>query len=100
MTPLHAASAGGQITVVKHLLDSDVDVDVLNADGNSALHVACLNGQDIVVTELVSADASLNTINNKGQVNAHLTTSVFVHVCECSSRVTDRSHICDSIHMK
>ena len=68
MTPLHAASAGGQITVVKHLLDSDVDVDVLNADGNSALHVACLNGQDMVVTELISVEAALNQVNNKGQV--------------------------------
>ena len=67
-TPLHAASASGQISVVKLLLELGVEVDAVNAYGNTSLHVACLNGQDVVVNELVSYGASLNALNRKGQV--------------------------------
>ena len=68
MTPLHAASASGQITVVKYLLDNACEVDSVNLDGNTSLHVACLNGQDVVVGELIASGAALNMLNNKGQV--------------------------------
>ena len=69
MTPLHAASASGQITVVKNLLTNKTEVDALNVEGNSPLHTACLNGQDVIVSELINAGASLNLQNNKGQVS-------------------------------
>ena len=67
-TPLHAAAASGQISVVKLLLELGVEMDAVNAYGNTSLHVACLNGQDIVVSELISFGASLNALNHKGQV--------------------------------
>ena len=75
-TPLHAACASGQISVVKLLLDMDVEVDAVNAYGNTSLHIACLNGQDVVVSELLAYNASLNMVNHAGQVSyvASLTT--------------------------
>ena len=71
MTPLHAASASGQISVVKNLLSNKVDVDSLNIEGNSPLHTACLNGQDVIVQELINAGSAINTQNNKGQTPLH-----------------------------
>ena len=67
-TPLHAASASGQISVVKLLLELGVEVDAVNAHGNTPLHIACLNGQDVVVGELISAGAVLDALNHQGQV--------------------------------
>ncbi len=72
-TPLHAASASGQISVVKLLLELGVEVDAVNVYGNTSLHIACLNGQDIVVSELISFGASLNSLNHKRQVRVVLT---------------------------
>ncbi len=68
-TPLHAASASGQISVVNLLLELGVEVDAVNSVGNTSLHVACLNGQDIVVNKLLDYGASINAVNNKGMVS-------------------------------
>ena len=67
-TPLHAAAASGQISVVKLLLELGVEVDAVNIYGNTALHVACLNGQDIVVSKLLEFHAAVSAINHKGMV--------------------------------
>ena len=67
-TPLHAASASGQISMVKFLLENNAEVDAVNSLGNTCLHIACLNGQDVVVSELVAAGAQVNAVNGKGQV--------------------------------
>ncbi len=69
-TPLHAAAASGQISVVRLLLELGAEVDGLNAHDNTSLHIACLNGQDIVASELISCKASLNSLNRKGQVGS------------------------------
>lgn len=68
-TPLHAASASGQVSVVNLLLDLGVEVDAVNGIGNTSLHVACLNGQDIVVNKLLDNGATVNAVNNKGMVS-------------------------------
>jgi len=67
-TPLHAASASGQINVVRLLLDYGVEVDAVSCHGNTSLHTACLNGQDMVASELIAHGASIDTPNNKGHV--------------------------------
>ena len=67
-TPLHAACASGQISVVKMLLDMEVEVNAVNAYGNTSLHIACLNGQDVVVGELLAFNASIDVVNHAGQV--------------------------------
>ncbi len=67
-TPLHAAAASGQITVVRQLIELGGEVDAVNNQGNTSLHVACLNGQDVVVSELISHGASINVANQKGLV--------------------------------
>lgn len=68
-TPLHTSAVSGQVNVVKLLLELGVEVDAVNAFGNTALHIACLNGQDMVLNELLSYNASLNSVNNKGMVS-------------------------------
>ena len=70
-TPLHAASASGQISVVKLLLDLGVEVDAVNVHGNTSLHIACLNGQDIVLSELLACTAQINAINCRGHVSTN-----------------------------
>ena len=67
-TPLHAACASGQVSVVKLLLELHVEVDAVNAFGNTALHISCLNGQDVVARELLQHGATLNALNQKNQV--------------------------------
>lgn len=67
-TPLHAAAASGQISVVRLLLEYGVEVDAVNIHGNTPLHIACLNGQDVVVSKLLEYSASPNSVNNKGMV--------------------------------
>jgi len=67
-TPLHSASASGQINVVRLLLDYGVEVDAFSCHGNTSLHIACLNGQDMVVSELIAHGAAIDTPNNKGHV--------------------------------
>ena len=68
-TPLHAAAASGQISVVRLLLELGVEVDAVNAHGNSPLHISCLNGQDVVVSKLLEYSAQVNSVNNKGMVS-------------------------------
>ena len=87
-TPLHAAAASGQISVVKLLLELGVEVDAVNIYGNTALHVACLNGQDIVVSKLLEFHAAINAVNHKGMV------SVIGLFCEL---LWDRKDFCSVI---
>lgn len=97
-TPLHTAASGGQIAVIKHLLNLAVEVkcarlhtratrgqpgrnslilsrrpqiDESNAFGNTALHLACFNGQDTVVSELIDCGANVSQPNNKGFTPLH-----------------------------
>lgn len=77
-TPLHAAASSGQITVVKFLLEYQVEVDAVNVHGNTALHIACLNGQDPVVTELLQFGASINSVNHRGMVSNHSLYNTFI----------------------
>lgn len=67
-TPLHAACASGQISVVRQLLDLGVEVDAVSGHGNTSLHIACLNGQDMAASELIAHGASINAANQRGQV--------------------------------
>ena len=67
-TPLHAATASDQMSVVKLLLDLGADVDAVKVHYNTALHIACLNGQDMVLSELLSYTSQINALNCKGLV--------------------------------
>jgi len=78
-TPLHAASASGQINVVRLLLDYSVEVDAVSCHGNTSLHIACLNGQDMVASELIAHGAAVDTPNNSG----HVRVSDILSVCLC-----------------
>ena len=55
---------------MRMLLELGVDVDAVNAFGNTSLHVACLNGQNLVVSELIGHGAVVNALNHRGQVGS------------------------------
>ena len=61
-TPLHAATASDQMSVVKLLLN--LNVDAVNVHGNTALHIACLNGQDMVLSELLSYTSRMRSMHS------------------------------------
>lgn len=88
-TPLHAAASSGQMTVVKFLLEYQVEVDAVNVHGNTALHIACLNGQDPVVTELLQFGASINSVNHRGMVSNHNLYNTFI----CNSIVNQKKSL-------
>jgi ankyrin repeat protein len=55
------------LEAVKMAADRGVDVNVANADGNTALHAAATRGYDSVVKYLVGKGARLDVMNKKGQ---------------------------------
>ena len=83
MTPLHAASASGCLSVIQHLLEMGADASAVDMEGNTPVHVACLNGQDVVLAAILSsaaaADATasattatlVNAMNKSGQTPLH-----------------------------
>lgn len=65
--PLHGAAAYGRVNVIEMLInDEEVDVDQMDASGQTALMVAGRNNKPAAVTALLRADAdtSIKTSNN------------------------------------
>lgn len=67
-TPLHVASAAGNVEVVHLLISLGVEIDAVNAFGNTPLHITCLNGRHSVTDELIKSGASVDAVNNINQV--------------------------------
>lgn len=52
-----------------------MQVNEVNAYGNTPLHLACYNGQDVVVSELIEAGANVNQVNERGFSPLHFASS-------------------------
>ncbi|PKA57808.1 Ankyrin repeat-containing protein [Apostasia shenzhenica] len=77
-TVLHAASARGQVEVVKDLISTFDIVESQDNRGNTALHIAAFRGHLSVVEALISASPSLSTLrNNDGDTFLHLAVDGF-----------------------
>jgi ankyrin repeat protein len=63
---LITASRTNNISIVKKLLDMDVDVNVKNKDGRNALMLASLNGNTKIVKMLLDKGADVNVKDNNG----------------------------------
>jgi ankyrin repeat protein len=53
-------------SIVKALIDADVDVNCTDADGNTPLSAAAYGGDQQVVRMLIAAGADVNTVDNYG----------------------------------
>ena len=76
MTPLHAASASGHLSVIQHLLEVGADASAVDMEGNTPVHDACLNGQDVVLAAILSSSnvstaTLVNAMNKAGQTPLH-----------------------------
>uniref|UniRef100_A0A1B6ECU3 Histone-lysine N-methyltransferase n=2 Tax=Clastoptera arizonana TaxID=38151 RepID=A0A1B6ECU3_9HEMI len=69
---LHAACAGGHLSVVHLLLQAGANTDVLDRDQNTPLMLACNNGHNDVVKYLVKAGASVTLKGGDGMTALHL----------------------------
>lgn len=84
-TPLHVACEEGNITAVKELLmNSRVDVNAKNTDGQTPFYLACKKGRtEIVKMMLTQKRIDIDTITNK------ITTPLWISVNEGHKEVTD-----------
>ncbi|XP_013133313.1 PREDICTED: oxysterol-binding protein-related protein 1-like [Papilio polytes] len=66
-TPLHLATYFAHKEVVELLLDSGVNVDEVNDNGDTALHKASFTGNEELVILLLNYKADVNIMNGEGQ---------------------------------
>ena len=57
---------------INHLIDSGIDVDILDHQGNTALHIAAQNGLEAIVDRLLLAGAYMNANGDGGDTPLHL----------------------------
>ena len=61
--PIHAATIGGHINIVKFLIENGADVNIQNRYGDTALHFAVHHNRSFILTELLKSKAD-PTIKN------------------------------------
>mmetsp|Transcript_24924 Transcript_24924/g.57956 ORF Transcript_24924/g.57956 Transcript_24924/m.57956 type:complete len:166 (+) Transcript_24924:59-556(+) len=75
MTTLHQCARDGNIGGINEYLDQDeeVDIDVLDEDGKTALHWAAAAGDAAAGALLVECDANVNIADKDGNTPLHMT---------------------------
>ena len=63
-TPLHLASANGQLASVDQLLKKHANIEAKQKDDMTPLHLACMSGHLAVVQKLITKDLSGDSIAN------------------------------------
>ena len=64
-TPLHIATANGNLTAVQLLLKAGAKPDAVNFGKQTALHFAALNGNETIAHELIKAGAEVNPVDDE-----------------------------------
>jgi ankyrin repeat protein len=80
-TPLIVASMRGLTNTVRVLLDSKVDLEKKNNEGDTALHVAIKNSQDEIATLLIKQGANVETLDAKSKSSLRLAEDFNVPMC-------------------
>ena len=65
------ASLLGELDVVRQALDSGIDINVKNKEGNTPLHWASRGGHLHIVRELLSRGADIEAKNDEGNTSLH-----------------------------
>lgn len=63
--PITSAAIGGNMEIIKYLIEHNVNIEVCNSLGNTALLCACIEGHKEVVEYLLEKGANVNCANNK-----------------------------------
>ncbi|NIM99608.1 MAG: hypothetical protein GTO24_16515 [candidate division Zixibacteria bacterium] len=69
-TPLHNASFGGHLEVVKFLLEKGADIEAVNGRGFTPLHFAAYRGHRDVVQLLLDKGGNINAMNEQMDMTA------------------------------
>jgi ankyrin repeat protein len=72
LTPLHTAAASGYVETVKLLLDSRVEIEGPDAQGNTPLHLAAERGRTEIVKMFLQLHPKFATKNDDGDTVLHL----------------------------
>lgn len=70
-TSLHVAAIFGRISIMKIILQYDINVNDVDLVGWTALHIACRNKSKTIVELLLEKDADVNVKNNDGYTPLH-----------------------------
>ncbi|MEM7555469.1 MAG: ankyrin repeat domain-containing protein [Cyanobacteria bacterium P01_A01_bin.84] len=65
-TALMKATRSGNYTVVKELIDADVDINATNYDGNNALWFACFGNHQNLIELLLESKIDIDNQNDNG----------------------------------
>lgn len=84
-TPLHNASFGGHLEVVKFLLEKGADIEAVNGRGFTPLHFAAYRGHRDVGQLLLDKGANINAVN----VQMDMTALDFAFLREIQARKLD-----------
>ena len=74
-TPLILAVLGGNIEIVRHLLNHGAEINHRNYQGHSALQYACSKGKKDIVELLLERKADVNIIDKRGDSCLHRVSS-------------------------
>jgi len=71
-TVLHHAAANNRIAVMVYIIESEIDLNIVDKDGNTALHVATLNQHPEAVSLLLRSGISDEILNNLKFAGLHI----------------------------
>ena len=69
---IFSAVQKGDLKSVERFISSGIDIDIQNADGETAAHIAAKNGSISILQYLLENGADINVKNNKGNTPLHI----------------------------
>lgn len=75
-TPLILAVLGGNLEIVKHLLNHGANINHRNWQGHSALQYACSKSKHDIVHLLLERNADVNIVDHRGDTCLHRLASI------------------------
>jgi ankyrin repeat protein len=95
-TALHQSAKGGNIRIIKYLVEKKADLNIKNNDGKSPLHYAVSEANFEAVKYLVENGADINTQNKFGNTPLHNATfsgylAIVKYLLEKGAKVNEKN---------
>ena len=71
-TVLHHAAANNRIAVMAYIIESEINLNLVDKDGNTALHVATINQHPEAISLLLRSGISDEILNNEQLAGLHI----------------------------